>query len=633
MSKLDAAGLAPDDPTRSSRAKKQAAGRLMIAVVAIIVLVGGGVLAGKVWLGKIDGVSALRTSSHPPAESAPSPTKPKIVSAPVETSTLCTEDKQFLWDVEHVAFVMEQKALPVLKQAIVEADRATLASFLAEGFEGSLPGGEWTTAHSDSVIEIRRRDPTAGARWAGATEFVDEVLAWRGLLDEGSRGCQAEIGLVRLSPQRRGEFAGPWSSLWRVRLAGRRDRALVEVSFRARLKLGPVGEDLGSRRGWIQSATVESLQAAKGKEPLFADVTDATGIATWQMHDNWRGTGKSPGGTGGVYLGDIDQDGNLDLLSTDVTYGFTLYCGTENGVFLDVTDQAGIPRMPPRPDVPGAHACLADLDGDGDEDIVLQANVYENIGGRRFRDVTSLCNLQIKDPSAIVVADYDRDGRIDLYETHHHAPSYRQAGQPPRKCAWIDGGFGYSNILWRNVGNWQFEDVTDRAGAAGNGGNAFTAVWLDVNNDQWPDILSINEFGCNALLINQRNGAFRQNEDLDPIFGGFSMGVAAGDYDNDGHTDIYVANMYSKAGNRILANVDRAAYPPTLYAKIAEATTGNKLYRGLGNGRFEVVAAEKALREIGWTYGPAFVDLNADGLLDIYSTAGFISYQRGKPDG
>ena len=102
------------------------------------------------------------------------------------------------------------------------------------------------------------------------------------------------------------------------------------------------------------------------------------------------------------------------------------------------------------------------------------------------------------------------------------------------------------------------------------------------------------------MLLNQADGPFLKSK-IDPIFGGFSMGVTAGDYDNNGNSDVYIANMYSKAGNRILANVDSAHYPAALYEKLVEATKGNKLYRTVGDGSFEVVAAENHVLSHGRT--------------------------------
>ena len=70
-----------------------------------------------------------------------------------------------------------------------------------------------------------------------------------------------------------------------------------------------------------------------------------------------------------------------------------------------------------------------------------------------------------------------------------------------------------------------------------------------------------------------------------------------------------------------------------MYRKIRGATTGNKLYVSRGNLEFDALSALDSVADIGWAYGPNFVDLNGDGWLDVYATAGFRSVKRGKPDG
>ena len=152
------------------------------------------------------------------------------------------------------------------------------------------------------------------------------------------------------------------------------------------------------------------------------------------------------------------------------------------------------------------------------------------------------------------------------------------------------------------------------------------------------------------------------------------MGVAAGDVDNDGNIDLYVANMDSKAGNRVISNVAPGTYPEETMATLRSFVAGSQLHRNLGVGRSAEREAQSAKREarsaerstagasrsalrplrstsgpltpdfeqlgqswqvagVGWAYGPALVDLDNDGWLDIYATAGFMSQDRSKPDG
>jgi hypothetical protein len=307
-----------------------------------------------------------------------------------------------------------------------------------------------------------------------------------------------------------------------------------------------------------------------------------------------------------------------------------LYRGTGDGRFTDQTRAAGITSFERGEPLLWALSCWGDFDGDGDDDLITEAHVYENNGDGTFREVTQQCNLRLTPAAGYSIGDFDNDGKVDLYVCHSGA--WHHGTDQPERVKWIDGGLGVDNVLWKNAGDWQFEDVTDQLQAGADGSSSFSAVWLHADADRRPDLFAINEFGRNSLLLNQPTGPWTTG-DVDPVFGGFSMGVASGDFDNDGHDDLYVSNMYSKAGNRILANVDAASYPKELYDKIVEATTGNKMYLGAGDGRFETVPDDLVVADIGWAYGAEFVDLNVDGWLDVYVTAGFKSETRGKPDG
>jgi hypothetical protein len=136
-----------------------------------------------------------------------------------------------------------------------------------------------------------------------------------------------------------------------------------------------------------------------------------------------------------------------------------------------------------------------------------------------------------------------------------------------------------------------------------------------------------------VLYINRGDGTFRpcslSNGPND--FG--TMGATAGDIDNDGNIDLYCGNMYSKAGSRVIANVRPGTYPEKVMAKIRTFVKGSELHLNRGGLRFEQKGQPWQVADAGWAYGPALVDLDNDGWLDLYATCGYISRSRSEPDG
>src|SRR6185503_13866787 len=170
------------------------------------------------------------------------------------------------------------------------------------------------------------------------------------------------------------------------------------------------------------------------------------------------------------------------------------------------------------------------------------------------------------------------------------------------KNSWIDGPGGPGNQLWRNLGHWKFEEVSEKANAQAGRRSCFSAAWLDANNDTWPDIYVINEFGGGILLLNNTNGTFKEMPLLDDVGDFGSMGMAVGDYNNDGNIDVYTANMYSKAGRRIFENLSPGTFPPDTWAKIKRFVTGSELYKNVGNLKFERVGNKARVHAVGWAY-------------------------------
>jgi len=576
-----------------------------------------------------------------------------VPQAAGDDSPLSEDGRKFLWDVEHLGFVLEQTVFPRWNAAVSSGQSADVSSWFSDEFIGRVPNDSLSPDPMIDRAVSRFEFPVENAAGNSDSENLTEVsgeefLEWlhnislSGSGTESSTGEPAQngekaekiksasLGLVRLFPVERDNFAGAWGSIWKFRVTSGNGSSLGEFVGKIELTLGRLHDDIAGDKGWIRSAQILNCQRVISEKPLMVETTDESGIDVNILHDHWRDSCSFVPNTGGVYLSDYNDDGHLDVLIDDQQAGVFLYRGSGDGRFTDQTVAAGITSLKQGKPLLWALSTWGDFDNDGDDDLITEAHVFQNNGDGTFTEVTEQCNLRLTPAAGYTIGDYDGDGLVDLYVSHSGA--WHRGSEQPEKVKWIDGGLGVDNVLWRNTGNWQFEDVTHRLRAGADGSSTFSAVWLHANSDNRPDLFAINEFGRNSLLLNQADGAWLTS-DIDPVFGGFSMGVTAGDFDNDGHDDVYVSNMYSKAGNRILANVDTASYPTELYQKIVEATTGNKLYCGAGDGRFKTVPDELTVPDVGWAYGAEFVDLNLDGWLDVYVTAGFKSETRGKPDG
>jgi hypothetical protein len=384
-------------------------------------------------------------------------------------------------------------------------------------------------------------------------------------------------------------------------------------------------EDNLAGKGWIQSAAIVQTLVGHAQRFLLRDATKERGIDPSLFYDNWLNEQRYPI-NGGVYLCDFNRDGILDLLVTDKN-GYYLFKGLPQGRFVDVTEEVGLPRKRFVGTDNPTMAAFVDLDGDGWEDLILGNHIFRNMEGKQFIDYTSQTNLRIApDVSNISLADYDRDGRVDLYMT-------RSSGV--KQGSWLGGKSGdqRGNQLWRNKGDWAFEDVTESTGTSGGFRSTFSSVWLDINNDGWPDLYVINEFGNGVLLLNNRNGTFTECQLAEGPNDFGTMGVTCGDIDNDGNIDIYCANMYSKAGSRVIGNLKPGTYPDDVMAKMRQFVAGSQLWRNQGNLRFDKVGQHCQVAAVGWAYGAALIDLDNDGWLDLYATAGFMSSSRDEPDG
>jgi hypothetical protein len=528
------------------------------------------------------------------------------------------EQREYLWQIEHHGLVLSKLGFSRIAAALKQGDSDALLVLLGDGFLGEvLETPREVQFERDAIRVLRQQDSGAGFR------SLDRQAMAQLLLDDRRRFTKAptvKLALMALAPLDYKNPRGLWQGTCQLRMFGEmRPGRPGEVLLYLRYRLERPTEELLKSRGWLKACAITQRQIAEAPRFLMREVSAQRGIHAKQFHDNWYNPQDTEIVTGGINLCDFNRDGCLDLLITDVELN-VLYQGQPDGTLKDVTREVRLPQVPRM-----INATFADLDGDGWEDLILGSLLFRNHVGQYFAPVEG-ASLSLRPQASVIVADYDRDGKLDLYVTTLGGT---------KTATWIrgEGGSEAGNRLWRNLGNWNFSDVTESAGASGGNRSTFTAVWLDADENGWPDLYVINEFGNGVLLVNRGDGTFQERPIAEEPGDFGSMGATSGDFDNDGHIDLYVANMYSKAGNRVMANLWPGSYPEPILAKLRSFTGGSQLHHNLGAMKFERIGRELQVADVGWSYGPAMIDLNNDGWLDIYATCGFISRSRDDPDG
>jgi Tfp pilus assembly protein PilF len=452
-------------------------------------------------------------------------------------------------------------------------------------------------------------------------------------------------------------------------------RALRTASFRLiRIELdGPtahatvIGEIAGEdRRGgrrqdhcrcetaWMRqnsawsAGQLTSFQCAqqRGDKPMFQEVTAAAlgadsalrlqfglGINYWAERLD-AASGIDFYGLNGVAAADFDGDGWDDFyVCQPGGLPGRLFRNRGDGAFEDVTIAVGLGLLDAT-----AAALFGDFDNDGDPDLFLVTAggilLFESDGRGRFtRSTRARFDVPPNEQGSLMMpalADYDRDGFLDLYVCSYSLRSgSSMAKYLLQPAPYFDADNGAPNHLFRNNGNGTFTDVTARTGLSANNTRwSFAASWSDYNRDGFPDLYVANDFGRNNLYRNDGDGTFTDvaaRAGVEDI--GAGMSVAWGDFDNDGFDDLYVANIWSAAGQRAMALPEfQAAASPALLESMRRFAQGNSLYRNRGDGTFERAGNESA--NGGWAWGSDFLDADNDGWEDLLTVNGQITNDR-----
>jgi hypothetical protein len=366
---------------------------------------------------------------------------------------------------------------------------------------------------------------------------------------------------------------------------------------------------------------------------IFEDISEKAGLTKWTHK---MGT---PAKTylvetkgSGIGLIDYDNDGWLDIY---VVNGSTfdaldgketpphaaLFHNNHDGTFTDVAAQAGVTN-----DRWGMGVAIADYDNDGWPDIYVTNwgtnRLYHNNHDGTFTDVAEKAGVTLGNwSSGATWGDYDGDGRLDLFVAGYlqfdrdHLPVAEVNGVRNAFCMFRGapvscgprGLKGEPDHLFHNNGDGTFTDVSEKAGVADKAAYyGLGAVFADVNNDGKPDLIVGNDSTPNYLYLNKGNGTF-QDVSYDSGFAvngvgqeTASMGLAVGDYENNGRLDIFDTTFSDN-------------YKP--------------LYLNEGGANFADVSYEVGLGEITvpfLSWGDAFIDYDNSGWKDLLMSDGHV---------
>jgi hypothetical protein len=410
----------------------------------------------------------------------------------------------------------------------------------------------------------------------------------------------------------------------------------------------------------IDSWHQKSLSTVRAKGPFFRDVVDQAipeqlrglvkGSAYEQMLRTVKGdppkyfSAHSADRHPSVSIVDIDRDGFDDFYVTERLGTNLFFRNKGDGTFEEIAAQLGLDF---KDDC--SAAIFADFDNDGDSDLflgrTLQPSLYLVNENGRFVDRTAT-HVSTDLPYlvfSISSADYNGDGLLDVFFSTYAQETQdaslpddksktwlaeflspedaRQLYQRPRQDGMLDMP-GPPNVLLVNAGGGKFALSPFNSQLAA-WRQTSQGTWSDFDDDGDPDIYLANDFAPNMMFRNDGPSGFTDvTEPTGTADLGFGMGVSWGDYDLDGRQDLYVSNMFSKAGQRITALLD------PIDPRVARMSGGNSLFRNRGE-RFEKVSGLKSpalqVEKAGWSYSSQFTDIDNDGYLDIYALSGFYS--------
>jgi enediyne biosynthesis protein E4 len=428
--------------------------------------------------------------------------------------------------------------------------------------------------------------------------------------------------------------------------------------------------------GAVPEANVLPLSGPEGGEPGFTLLEpNATGVLfTNALAQERHLTNQILLNGSGVACGDVDGDGWTDVYFCALESGNRLFRNLGGWRFADITAEAGVAL----PNTSSTAAALADLEGDGDVDLVVNSvgggtHIFFNDGKGHFKASEQILNHD-RAGMSLALGDIEGDGDLDLYIANYRTTTLRDQPNTRFNFRMIDGRpqlvgvggrpltepdltnrFKYQiatgerggtfrheengepDVLYRNDGKGQFVPVSFTDGTFRDEAGAplkeppfdwgLSAMFRDINGDLAPDLYVCNDFRSpDRVWINNGRGQFHAiGSNALRTISLSAMGVDFADINRDGFDDFIVLDMLSR--DHVRRHVQRIDSPheqlPTAGPEHRPQVARNTLFLNRGDGTYAEIAQLSGVDASEWSWTPVFLDVDLDGYEDLLVSKGF----------